>query len=77
MSRTIGSQEFEASATCQPSRDDSHPFGPLQAWGKACLVIQVLSAAFLGGKKKRQREAAASRDFIIARLEGNLKALDK
>lgn len=33
---------------------------------------------FLGGKKKkRQREAAASRDFIIARLEGNLKALDK
>ena len=52
MSRTIGSQEFEASATCQPSRDDSHPFGPLQAWGKACLVIQVLSAAFLGGKKK-------------------------
>lgn len=55
MSRTIGSQEFEASATCQPSRDDSHPFGPLQAWGKACLVIQVLSAAFLGGKKKMVR----------------------
>lgn len=64
MSRTIGSQEFEASATCQPSRDDSHPFGPLQAWSKACLVIQVLLAAFLGGKKKMVRSGTREKGMV-------------
>lgn len=35
----IGSQEFKASATCQPSRDDSHPLGPSRPGAKH-LVIQ-------------------------------------